>query len=405
MSKLSGVLPQNTLERNLAYSTFVNTFGNGLFLVISVLYFTRILGFSAQQIGIALTIGGLAEIIVTIPSGHIADQVSPRTIAITTALLFAIWEISFFVITSYVAFVSVLIIQGILDGFSRTSRQAIYARAADPQDRVRLRAYLRSMTNVGIGLGSAVGAIAIAVDERWMYFVVIGIDIATYLFSAVLLTRIPHIPAHPEARDHHWAMAMKDRPFVMLTILNAVFSTHFILLDTVIPLWIIHDVQAPKAMIAITFVINTAMAATLQVRMSQGTNDVQVAARSIQKASWLLLAACAAYGVTSHMNLWLLTSVVLAVAAALHVLGEILHAAGGWGLSMGLPPESAMGQYQGLWLFGQSVGTMIAPALLTTLIIGRGAAGWLVVGSMYVIAGILVSALMKKTQPGGAATT
>lgn len=405
MSKLSGVLPQNTLERNLAYSTFVNTFGNGLFLVISVLYFTRILGFSAQQIGIALTIGGLAEIIVTIPSGHIADRVSPRTIAITTALLFAIWEISFFVITSYVAFVSVLIIQGILDGFSRTSRQAIYARAADPQDRVRLRAYLRSMTNVGIGLGSAVGAIAIAVDERWMYFVVIGIDIATYLFSAVLLTRIPHIPAHPEARDHHWAMAMKDRPFVMLTILNAVFSTHFILLDTVIPLWIIHDVQAPKAMIAITFVINTAMAATLQVRMSQGTNDVQVAARSIQKASWLLLAACAAYGVTSHMNLWLLTSVVLAVAAALHVLGEILHAAGGWGLSMGLPPESAMGQYQGLWLFGQSVGTMIAPALLTTLIIGRGAAGWLVVGSMYVIAGILVSALMKKTQPGGAATT
>ena len=278
MTKASGFLPQNSLERNLAISTFINTFGNGLFLVISVLYFTRIMGFSAQQIGIALTIGGQAELIVTIPSGHVADRISPRTIAITTAVLFAVWETSFFVITSYAAFVAILVIQGILDGFSRTSRQAIYARAAKPEDRVRLRAYLRSMTNVGIGLGSAVGAIAIAVDERWMYFVVIGIDIATYLVSALILTRIPNIDSHPQAREHHWSLAMRDRPFVMLTILNAVFATHFILLDTVIPLWIIHDVQAPKAMIAITFVINTAMAATLQVRMSKGTEDVVVAA-------------------------------------------------------------------------------------------------------------------------------
>ena len=399
MSKLSGFLPQNTLERNLALSTFVNTFGNGLFLVISVLYFTRILGFSPQQIGIALTIGGLAELIVTIPSGHVADRISPRTIAITAAVLFAIWEVSFFFITSYAAFVGVLVIQGILDGFSRTSRQAIYARAAQPQDRLRLRAYLRAMTNVGIGLGSAVGALAIAIDERWIYFVVIGIDIATYLLAAALLTRIPKIEAHPQAREHHWALAMKDRPFVVLTILNAVFATHFILLDTVIPLWIIHDTQAPKAMIAVTFIINTAMAATLQIRMSKGTENVRIAARSIQRASWLLLAACAAYALTAQINMWLVVSVVLAAAAALHVLGEILHAAGGWGISMGLPPESAMGQYQGLWLFGQSVGTMLAPALLTALVIGRGVTGWLTIGVVYVCAGALVGIAIKKAQP------
>lgn len=403
MSKLSAVLPQNALERNLAISTFVNTFGNGLFLVISVLYFTRILGFSAQQIGIALTIGGLAELLVTIPAGHVADRISPRTIAITTGVLFAVWEASFFFITSYAAFIGVLVIQGILDGFSRTSRQAIYARVAEPEDRVRLRAYLRSMTNVGIGLGSAVGALAIAVDERWMYFVVIGIDIATYLFSATLLTRIPNIEAHPQAREHHWSLAMRDRPFVLLTILNSVLATHFILLDTVIPLWIIHDTQAPKAMIAITFVINTAMAATLQVKMSKGTEDVQVAARSIQRASWLLLAACAAYGVTAHINMWLVVSAVLVVGAALHVLGEILHAAGGWGISMGLPPESAMGQYQGLWLFGQSIGTMIAPALLTAIVIGHGSTGWLTIGIVYVCAGALLGIVIRKAQPAPAA--
>ena len=352
------------------------------------------MGFSAQQIGTALTIGGLAELLVTIPSGHVADRVSPKTIAISTAVMFGIWEVSFFVISSFGAFVAVLVIQGILDGFSRTSRQAIYARVAAPEDRVRLRAYLRSMTNVGIGLGSTVGALAIAVDQRWMYLSVIAIDITTYLVSAALLTRIPHIEPHPSARNHHWSLALRDRFFVGLTILNAVFATHFILLDTVIPLWIIHDTQAPKAMIAVTFIINTAMAATLQVKLSQGTEDVTKAARAVRKASWLLMATCATYALTANISPWIVVSLVLAGAAALHVVGEMLHAAGGWGISMGLPPESAMGQYQGVWLFGQSIGTMLAPALLTALIIGNGIAGWIGLGLVYVVAGILVVALM-----------
>lgn len=400
MPSYRAFLPQSKIERDLAVATFVNTFGNGLFLVISVLYFTRIMGFSAQQIGIALTVGGLAELLITIPSGHVADRVSPRTIAICTAVLFGIWEISFFFITTYSAFVAVLVIQGILDGFSRTSRQAIYARAAEPHERVRLRAYLRSMTNVGIGIGSTVGALAIAVDQRWMYFAVIGLDIATYLVSAALLTRIPRIEPHPQAREHHWSLALRDRPFVVMTVLNAIFATHFILLDTVIPLWIIHDTQAPKAMIAITFIINTAMAATMQIKMSHGTEEVGAAARAIQKASWFLLLACATYAATAHIHMWMVVSIVLAAGAAVHVIGEMLHAAGGWGISMGLPPESAMGQYQGVWLFGQSIGTMLAPAVLTALIIGRGSTGWLILGSVYVAAGFLVMLAMKFTSAG-----
>jgi MFS family permease len=390
MQIASSFKPQNAIERNFAISTFVNTFGNGLFLVIAVLYFTRILDFSAQQIGLALTLGGLAELIITIPSGHVADRISPRTIAIATGFAFAMWETSFFFIADYWQFVFVLVIQGLLDGFSRTARQSMYARAAAPEDRVRFRAYLRAMTNVGIGLGSAVGALAIMVDERWAYFTVIGIDIATYFVSALLLFRVPNIEPHPQARDHHWTLALRDRPFIALTILNAIFTTHFILLDTIIPLWIIHDTNAPKAMIAITFLINTAMAATLQMKLSKGTEDVGVAAKSVRTASWLLFAATATYAFTSKIQSWLLVAIVLAAAAAIHVLGEITHAAGGWGISMGLPPESAMGQYQGLWLFGQNIGTMLAPALLTALIIGRGTHGWLTLGAIYVIAGLLV---------------
>lgn len=396
---MSSFRPRNAVERNFAISTFVNTFGNGLFLVIAVLYFTRILDFSAQQIGLALTIGGIAELIVTIPSGYIADRISPRTIAIFTGLGFALWEISFFYINSYWQFVAVLVIQGFLDGFSRTSRQSMYARVADPEDRVRFRAYLRAMTNVGIGLGSAVGGLAITVDQRWAYFTVIGIDIATYVISALLLLRVPKIEPHPQAREHHWTLALRDHPFIALTILNAIFTTHFILLDTIIPLWIIHDTNAPKAMIAITFLINTTMAATLQMKLSKGTEDVSVAAKSMRKASWLLLAATTAYALTSQIRSWKLVSVVLAFAAAIHVLGEITHAAGGWGISMGLPPESAMGQYQGVWLFGQNVGTMFAPAVLTALIIGNGAQGWFILGIVYVLAGFLIVRTMQWAKP------
>ena len=46
------LLPSDPLARRLALATLVNRFGTGLFMTISALYFTRIVGLSVTQVGL-----------------------------------------------------------------------------------------------------------------------------------------------------------------------------------------------------------------------------------------------------------------------------------------------------------------------------------------------------------------
>ncbi|MEE3920061.1 hypothetical protein V2I01_22935 [Micromonospora sp. BRA006-A] len=68
---------------------------------------------------------------------------------------------------------------------------------------------------------------------------------------------------------------------------------------------------------------------------------------------------------------------LLLAGALVHVVGELWHAAAGWGISFGLAPAHAHGQYQGAYGMGMQLGSMVAPVVVTTLAIGWGVpAGW-----------------------------
>jgi len=71
----------------------------------------------------------------------------------------------------------------------------------------------------------------------------------------------------------------------------------------------------------------------------------------------------------------LVAEVVLVLGALAHVAGELLPAAGSWAQGFGLAPQSAQGQYQGLFSTGFAATTMLAPAVLTAGVVGWGAAG------------------------------
>jgi hypothetical protein len=78
---------------------------------------------------------------------------------------------------------------------------------------------------------------------------------------------------------------------------------------------------------------------------------------------------------------------VLIAAAALQVLGEMMLASGAWEISFSLAPADRQGQYQGFFATGTAVARMVGPALLTTVVLGWGSLGWLLVGGLFVVAG------------------
>jgi MFS family permease len=76
------------------------------------------------------------------------------------------------------------------------------------------------------------------------------------------------------------------------------------------------------------------------------------------------------------------------VAAGLQALAEMMQASGSWQISFDLAPPGKHGQYQGFFGSGFTVARMLGPLLVTTLIISWGTAGWLLLGGLFLAAGL-----------------
>ncbi|MEU6843232.1 MFS transporter [Streptomyces sp. NPDC046716] len=391
-TRFGGLLPADTLLRHLSVLTLLNAFGRGLFFPVSVLYFTRVIGLSATSVGVGLTVAGLFGIAAGAPAGRASDVWGRRT------MLTALWIgcggalAAYTVIGSYPAFLVTAIAYAALCQASMGVRNALYADVLTAGSRVEGRAHLRMVTNVGMGVGGVFGALALQVDSRAGYTVLILLDAAMFVTSALLVLRLPGGGGRRVADDvpagDRWR-AVRDLPFLAVTFLNAVLALQYSLLEVGLPLWIAEHTEAPRWSAALVMVLNCVLVALLQVRATRGVEDLPGAVRAMRRGGLLLALSCAVFAVTAGLSP-LGALAVLVVGAVVQVFAEVLSAAGGWTVGYGLADSRAQGVYQGVFNSGQAAATMAAPALVTVTAIRHGAAGWVVLGALFVAAGLAV---------------
>jgi MFS family permease len=172
------------------------------------------------------------------------------------------------------------------------------------------------------------------------------------------------------------------------------------LLGIGIPLWVLHHTSAPVSVVAALTIVNTATVVCLQIRLSRGTDTVRGAARAQRRAGLALLVACSAYALSAGASP--VTAVVALVAGAFaHAVGEIFQSAGAWGIVYELADRDAVGQYQGLYNTGVSAAAILAPGIVTVLLVDVGRAGWFVLAAMFLLSGVLVVPLAGGRRPVG----
>jgi len=74
-----GLPPESRL---LVVVGLVDSTGTGLFIAGSAVFFTRGAGLSITEVGIGLTIAGLAGLLALTPLGMLADRIGPRPAAV-----------------------------------------------------------------------------------------------------------------------------------------------------------------------------------------------------------------------------------------------------------------------------------------------------------------------------------
>ncbi|MFE9205866.1 MFS transporter [Micromonospora sp. NPDC007230] len=383
------LLPEPGPARTLALSTLVNTVGRGTWLAASALFLTRSVGLTVAQVGVGLTITALVSLVASTPMGYLADRLGPRGLQIAALLASAGFTAALVAVRSFAGFLVVGVLMAVADSATRGARGALIAGAVPPDQRVRTRAYLRAVTNVGISVGTVLAGFALAADTRSAYVSLILLDCATYLVAAAVLLRLPPVPPVPAPAHGPRLIALRDRPFLAFTVLDGLMSMHFGLINIALPLWIAGHTSAPRWLISACLLVNTVVVVLFQVRASRGTEELTGAGRAARRAGAVIAVACVLFGASGGVPTAVAVPLLLG-GALVHVVGELWHAAAGWGISFGLAPAHAQGQYQGAYGMGMQLGSMVAPVVVTTLAVGWGVPGWLLLGGLFLLLGVLV---------------
>jgi MFS family permease len=388
------LLPDPGPARTLTAAVLATTVGNGAFITVSVLYFTRVVGLSPLTVGMGLTVAGLAGMAAGLPGGHLADVRGPRRVTAALTALTGFAVAGYLFVATAVAFVLVATTFALCDRAAYAARQALIV-AAVGDELVRTKAYLRAVTNIGVSVGAGLGAVALVVDTRPAYLAMLALDAASFLVSALVLLRLPERPgARPAARPR-WHTVLRDRPYLRLAATNMLLLLHAPLIEVVLPLWIAGHTDAPRFLVAVLVVVNTAAVVVLQVRISARVETLASAARALARTGLLLAAACVLFGTASFCAAPVAVALLLAGAAA-HVHGEMLQASGAWVVSYGLAPREMAGQYQGLFNTGTAAAQQLAPAALILLTTQLGTTGWYVLAAVFTAAGLAMAAQVRR---------
>jgi MFS family permease len=377
------LVPSARAARLLAASTLINTLGNGLFLTGGVIFLTRSARLAVNEVGVGLTVAGLVPLLFGVLLGDLADRLGARQVYVATLMLEALATAALVFVHTFAAFLLVATLAAVGSQGSRSSRVALIALIGGTEERVRLRAQLRAITNVGISIGAALAGVALGIDTRAAYVTMILLDAATFLAALALVWPIRSFSATRASLatgERRW-IALSDRPYLLVSAVNAVLSLNYAILTVGVPLWVSVRTAAPRAVVAVLLLINTLAIVGFQVRITRSISSPFAAGIALRRAGLAFAAAWTILGLASGVSA-LAAVMLLTVGVAIHTAGELWQASGSFEISYGLAPTDAMGQYQGVFGLGWGIADAVAPVLAASVCVTLGLGGWVALGGL-----------------------
>jgi MFS family permease len=384
-----GVIPPTRPQRLIALVSFINMMGSGVFMVSAALFYTRVVGLSVASVGLGMGIAATVGLCAGIPIGHVADRRGPREIYRLTLAVQAIAMASLVLVRGFGFFVVVVTATQLAVAASAAARAPLVRGFGGPE-LTKYRAYLRSLVNLAGCLGGIAAGLAIQLNTRDAYMALVLANALSYAICAVIVSWLPPLPpvAKPADVTGRW-IALRDRAYIVVSLLDGLMWIQGAVLVFAVPLWIVDRTSAPRWVVGATVVLNTAMVVTLQVRASRGIDSSPAALSAIRRAGVAFLIGMALIAAAARLPAWAAAG-LLAAGVAVHTIGELWHAAGSLELRVRLAPAHAQGQYSGVFGLGRGLGNVAAPTVLGLLCITWGAPGWLVMGGVFVAIGLVL---------------
>jgi MFS family permease len=397
-TRLQRLLPDHPVARRLSAQSILYALGDGVFTTGNAVYFTQIVGLTAAQVGLGLSITGVVVLGLAVPMGRVADRFGPRRMWAVGAGLEGLLYLTYPFIHGFAAFVALLTAFSLVNTVGGAGRGAYTIGIFPRETRVRYQAFLRSALNIGFTLGALVSGLALATDNHGVIRALPVFTSVVLAANAVLIARLPDAmpvgasapaPEAGPAVPHASPKALKNRAFVATSVLSGISGTHWILLTVVIPLWLVERTDSPHWVLAWLFATNTVLCVLFQVPAARGMNTVPGALRGVRLAAGFMVVSCVLVAVTGDTIGWV--SIVLLLVGHMTVTGaELFESAATWGFQAELSDPFRRGEYQGVWGVGGRITNILGPAAYTWLALDHGTLGWVVIASTIVLGAALL---------------
>jgi len=373
----------------LALATLVNRAGT-MVIPFLALHFTRNLGFSAAQAGIALAVYGIVSLLTSPFAGRLADLVGAQRI-LTVSLVLG--GLGFWALPLLRTMPQVLTGMVVLSAVSEAMRPATLALVSDlapPELRRQAFALNRLAINLGMSVGPALGGFLAGRSFQTLFWV----DGATSIAAALLLLLFPLRLASAEAHGGEGPSlgAIGDRRllYVILAMLPVivVFFQH----EGAMPVWMVADLGLSTSRYGLLFTLNTVLIVFLEVRLNSATSHWS-SARALAIGSALCtvgfgaLAVLTSYwGIVATVVIWTFGEMILFPSTAAYISE--------------LAPPGRRGEYMGFYSMTFGIGFTVGPwAGLTLLEAAGGRWVWL---ACFAVGGVS-TLLLARVRPEGPA--
>jgi hypothetical protein len=179
---------------------------------------------------------------------------------------------------------------------------------------------------------------------------------------------------------------VRDAPFVALTAICGFLTLCWGLLSAGLPLWIAGHTRAPHALAGVIIFISSVAIAGLQVSFSRRVSTPRAASRAAVRSGLSLGVCCALIALSAGPAALPATGLLLGAGMA-HIVGELWFVAASYGLSVPLMRADRPAEYQGVFATGEALAIMLAPALMTALIVPGGRGAWVALGLAFTLVG------------------
>ncbi|WP_017586700.1 MFS transporter [Nocardiopsis ganjiahuensis] len=385
--------------RRVYAAQLVGAVVDGAVLATVVLYFGTRVGLSAGVVGPVLAAASGCALVAAAPLGALADTLGRRRAAVGYTASVGVFLLVYLVADgpwSYaVGAVGFVVAQ---TGLGAT-RHALVAAQVAPERRVAARALMHTLLNAGMGVGTVVGALVLALDTRAGYLALYGAGAAVVFGCAVLLLGLPRGLDAPGGlvRDTRVLAALGDARLVAVTALTALLQLCMPVLSVILPLWLATRTQAPVWVAAVALGLNTVLVLLTQRAWSARVVSDASAARSAWVAGAALSVACVLFGTAAFGGPVTAAATVLA-GIVLLTLGEVAGGPPAWHLALKDAPVELQGRYQSVFGMAGSAARILGSALALPLVLFAGAVGWAALGVVLLAAAAGLGLLARRSR-------